>query len=212
MMQLLLCLAAHAGQVVSVEQLLDEVWKDVVVTPDSVYHAVAALRRVLGDDSKDPSDIANVMRRGYRLIAPVVPLGIAEALAPPLQPPHSAAETQAAKPTIEVAQCQFIRKLTARRLHIAIITVLGCLFGRLVERDFQRPTIYRVRRRATRHRVQFTDVGESWCADGCGWGSPHQLHELSLGYESAAFEVTAASAYEPGLKIRVSVFLYLSDR
>src|ERR1700722_6814832 len=73
MMQLLLCLTAHAGQVMSVEQLLDEVWKDVVVTPDSVYHAVAALRRVLGDNTKDPAYIANILRRGYRLIAPVGP-------------------------------------------------------------------------------------------------------------------------------------------
>ena len=72
-MQLLLCLAKHADQVVSVEQLLDEVWAGVVVTPDSVYHAVAALRRLLGDDTKLPTYIANVPRRGYRLIAPVAP-------------------------------------------------------------------------------------------------------------------------------------------
>ena len=70
-MQLLLYLAEHAGQTVSVEQLLDQVWTGVVVTPDSVYHAVAALRRTLGDDSHDPIYIANVPRRGYRLIAPV---------------------------------------------------------------------------------------------------------------------------------------------
>jgi TolB-like protein/Tfp pilus assembly protein PilF len=70
-MRLLLCLAHHAGQVVSVEKLLDEVWKHAVVTPDSVYHAVAALRRVLGDDTKEPSYVANVLRRGYRLVAPV---------------------------------------------------------------------------------------------------------------------------------------------
>jgi TolB-like protein/DNA-binding winged helix-turn-helix (wHTH) protein/Tfp pilus assembly protein PilF len=70
-MQLLVCLAEHAGQVVSVEQLLDKVWTGVVVTPDSVYHAVAALRRVLGDNSKEPTYIANVPRRGYRLVAPV---------------------------------------------------------------------------------------------------------------------------------------------
>ncbi len=68
-MQLLLYLAEHAGQVVSVEQLLDQVWAGVVVTPDSVYHAVAALRRMLGDDSHDPTYIANVPRRGYRLVA-----------------------------------------------------------------------------------------------------------------------------------------------
>ncbi len=72
-MRLLVCLAEHAGQVVSVEQLLDEVWKDVVVTPNSVYRAVAELRRVLGDDSKEPTYIVNVLRRGYRLVAPVAP-------------------------------------------------------------------------------------------------------------------------------------------
>ncbi len=72
-MQLLLCLAEHAGQVVSVEKLLDKVWAGVVVTPDSVYHAVAALRRMLGDNTKEPTYIANVPRRGYRLVAPVVP-------------------------------------------------------------------------------------------------------------------------------------------
>jgi TolB-like protein/Flp pilus assembly protein TadD len=72
-MRLLVCLAEHAAEVVSVEQLLDQVWKDVIVTPNSVYHAVAELRRVLGDDPKEPSYIVNVLRRGYRLVAPVAP-------------------------------------------------------------------------------------------------------------------------------------------
>jgi len=70
-MQLLMCLAERPGEVVSVEELLDLVWKDVVVSPDSVYAAVAALRRILRDDPKTPTYIANVVRRGYRLIAPV---------------------------------------------------------------------------------------------------------------------------------------------
>jgi transcriptional activator of cad operon len=74
-MRLLVCLAEHAGGVVSVEQLLDEVWKDVIVTPNSVYHAVATLRRILGCDAKNPTDIANTLRRGYRLVTPVVPWG-----------------------------------------------------------------------------------------------------------------------------------------
>jgi transcriptional activator of cad operon len=72
-MRVLLCLAEHAGQVVSVDQLLVAVWKDVVVTPDSVYQAVAGLRRALGDTSKEPAYIANVLRRGYRLVASVSP-------------------------------------------------------------------------------------------------------------------------------------------
>jgi len=70
-MRVLVCLAERAGEVVSVEQLLDAVWKDVVVTPESVYQAIAALRRALGDDPKQPVYIANVVRRGYRLIAKV---------------------------------------------------------------------------------------------------------------------------------------------
>src|SRR6516162_6511330 len=67
-MRVLLCLAGRAGEVVTVNELLDTVWKDLVVTPHSVYQAVAVLRRALGDDPKDPSYIASVARRGYRLL------------------------------------------------------------------------------------------------------------------------------------------------
>ncbi len=72
-MRVLVYLAERPGQVVTVDQLLDAVWKDVVVTSDSVYEAVAALRRSLGDRAKEPAYIANVVRRGYRLVAPVAP-------------------------------------------------------------------------------------------------------------------------------------------
>jgi TolB-like protein len=72
-MRVLLCLAEHAGEVVSVEQLLNAVWKDVIVTEDSVYQAVAMLRRALGDEPREPRYIANVLRRGYRLVMPVLP-------------------------------------------------------------------------------------------------------------------------------------------
>src|ERR1700732_3935280 len=64
-MRVLVCLAEHAGQVVTVDELLDTVWKDVVVTPDSVYQAMASLRKALGDDTKEPVYIANVVRPGY---------------------------------------------------------------------------------------------------------------------------------------------------
>jgi len=72
-LRLLLDLAEHAGQVVSIDELLDRVWAGVIVTPDSVYQAVAALRRLLGDDPKQPRYIATVPRLGYRLVAQVGP-------------------------------------------------------------------------------------------------------------------------------------------
>jgi transcriptional activator of cad operon len=58
---------------VSVEELLDQVWSGVVVTPDSVYQAVASLRRLLADDVKQPAYIATVPRLGYRMVATVSP-------------------------------------------------------------------------------------------------------------------------------------------
>lgn len=72
-LRLLLDLAGHAGEVVSIDDLLDRVWAGVIVTPDSVYQAVASLRRLLGDDPKDPAYIATVPRLGYRLVAEVAP-------------------------------------------------------------------------------------------------------------------------------------------
>lgn len=70
-MRLLLSLARRPGDVVSIDELLGEAWPDVIVTPDSVYQAVTSLRRLLGDDPKQPAYIATVPRRGYRLIARV---------------------------------------------------------------------------------------------------------------------------------------------
>src|ERR1700677_554894 len=72
-MRLLLCLAEHPGQVVSIDDLLERVWTGVIVTPDSVYQAITSLRRLLGDDPKRPTYIATVPRLGYRMVATVGP-------------------------------------------------------------------------------------------------------------------------------------------
>ncbi len=72
-MRLLVCLAEHAGEVVSIDELLNQVWSEVIVSPDSVYQAVASLRRLLGDDPKQPAYIETVPRLGYRMVATVSP-------------------------------------------------------------------------------------------------------------------------------------------
>jgi len=71
-MRLLMFLAERAGEIVGVTELLDGVWGKAVVTPHSVYEAVAALRQALGDSPDKPEYIVTLPRRGYRLIAPVV--------------------------------------------------------------------------------------------------------------------------------------------
>lgn len=70
-LRLLLCLAERPGEVVSIEELLDKAWSGVAVSSDSVYQAVASLRRLLDDDPKRPAYIATVPRLGYRMIASV---------------------------------------------------------------------------------------------------------------------------------------------
>lgn len=86
-MRLLVCLAEHAGRTVTIDHLLDEVWAGTVVSQDSVYQAVTSLRRLLGDNRREPTYIATVPRQGYRLVASVAtdvgPATSARAVSPP---------------------------------------------------------------------------------------------------------------------------------
>ena len=68
---LLVALARRAGEVVSREELLSQVWPGVVVGDDVLTQAVIKLRKALGDASGEPAYIQTIPKRGYRLIAPV---------------------------------------------------------------------------------------------------------------------------------------------
>jgi len=72
-LRLLLCLTERHGEIVSADELLAQVWPGVVVTPDSVYQAIASLRRLLGDDPKQATYIVTVPRQGYRMVAETGP-------------------------------------------------------------------------------------------------------------------------------------------
>ena len=77
-------LTAHAGQVVSKQVLLDEVWKDTNVTDTSLAEAVSLLRQALGDEPQRGDFIQTVPRRGYRFVAPLEsPVKAAEVLSGP---------------------------------------------------------------------------------------------------------------------------------
>jgi TolB-like protein/DNA-binding winged helix-turn-helix (wHTH) protein/tetratricopeptide (TPR) repeat protein len=85
-MRLLLYLMEHRDRVVSQKDLLDHVWANVIVTPQSVYSTIAQLRQALGDTVDAPSYIATVPKKGYRLVAPVNPIPVAEAPKSPIAP------------------------------------------------------------------------------------------------------------------------------
>lgn len=73
-MEVLLCLAEHAGETVSKEQFIQTVWRGTFVTDDVLTRSISELRRVFGDDPKESRIIQTIPKRGYRLVAPVVPL------------------------------------------------------------------------------------------------------------------------------------------
>jgi serine/threonine-protein kinase len=73
-MDVLVRLAAEPGEVVSKQQLLDAVWNGDFVTESVLSRAIAELRSHLGDDARNPSYIATIAKRGYRLVANASPL------------------------------------------------------------------------------------------------------------------------------------------
>ena len=70
-MRLLCCLADPPGEVHTTDELLGKVRPGLVVGQNSLYQAIAQLRRALGDLDDQARYIETVPRKGYRLIAPV---------------------------------------------------------------------------------------------------------------------------------------------
>lgn len=70
-MQVLVCLVAHAGEVVSKEEIIRTVWTDTFVTDDVLTRSISELRKVFKDQSKEPRYIQTIPRSGYRLIAKI---------------------------------------------------------------------------------------------------------------------------------------------
>ena len=70
-MEILAYLIAHRGEVVSRDELHEQVWPDVYVGDDSLTAAIIKIRRALADDARDPQYVETIPKRGYRLIAPV---------------------------------------------------------------------------------------------------------------------------------------------
>jgi len=72
-MEVLVCLAEHMGEVVPKEKLLQAVWPDTFVSDDVLKRSVSELRRVFSDDAHASRIIETVPKRGYRLVALVEP-------------------------------------------------------------------------------------------------------------------------------------------
>jgi len=75
LLDLLLHLLDHAGELVTKEALLEALWPEANVTDNALTQAVSELRQALGDDAAAPQYIKTIARRGYRFVAPVTAIG-----------------------------------------------------------------------------------------------------------------------------------------
>lgn len=115
---LLLFLVEHRHDAVHRQQIFDAVWGDVAVSDSALSQAVRTIRRVLGDDSREPRFVRTVSRHGYqfvfaevieeedaveRAVTAVVSTATANAVDPPAlptSPSTPAATTDAFKPLL----------------------------------------------------------------------------------------------------------------
>jgi eukaryotic-like serine/threonine-protein kinase len=65
----LVYLIERRDRLVPKNELVEAIWHDVVVTDDSLVHAISVLRRALADEPNQPRYVQTVPRRGYRFVA-----------------------------------------------------------------------------------------------------------------------------------------------
>src|SRR5918993_2214382 len=65
---LLVFLIERRGDAVHRRDIFDRVWGDVIVSDSALSQAIRTIRRVLGDESREPRFIRTVPRHGYRFV------------------------------------------------------------------------------------------------------------------------------------------------
>jgi DNA-binding winged helix-turn-helix (wHTH) protein len=73
-MGVLVCLARHAPETVTRDEIFDEVWAGTIVQDEALSRNVSLLRSHFGDDAAAGQYIQTIPRVGYRLLAEVKPL------------------------------------------------------------------------------------------------------------------------------------------
>ena len=70
-LEFLLLLCCAQGKTLSKQELIEALWPNIVVGPDSLANCMTRLRKALNDDAKNPQFIETIQRKGYRWLKPV---------------------------------------------------------------------------------------------------------------------------------------------
>lgn len=131
-MQVLLVLAAHAGDVVPRQRIRDTVWPDIFVGEDVLVRAISELRRAFEDTPQTQHTIETIPKVGYRLLVPVVEAEDNSSPAVSLAVGDLGAEvvalTDAAKPLQQTAALgAFVRTRWKPLVMAALVSLLTCV-------------------------------------------------------------------------------------
>lgn len=136
-MDVLACLAAEPGRVISKEELLAAVWDGAFIDEGGLSQAIHGLRKALGDDARQPRYIQTVPKRGYRLVGPVVqepepPPGERLTASPPVLVPGSVYPTP---PILSGSPRRWYRLILVAAVGLAMVVVLWQAWGRGADRQ-----------------------------------------------------------------------------
>jgi adenylate cyclase len=124
-MDVLLCLAREAGQVVKRDTLLEMVWGDVVVTDEVLTRCISELRAALGDTARERVYIRTVPKRGYSLLIEPAALSDDNGHAVPEAQPMSAFDSSIAATPDQKAAKGFSPVSLVMTLVVLSIGLLG---------------------------------------------------------------------------------------
>jgi DNA-binding winged helix-turn-helix (wHTH) protein len=145
-MGVLTCLAEHAGDVVTRDELVERVWEGRMVSDEVVSRCISQLRTRLGDTPREPEYIRTVPKIGYQLLKAVTWDEAPPAIDDPTEPAPVAAPTAAKPPTRVEPRAPPRSRLPWGVLVVAIaaLTVVLLMRGNEdpgVEEDATRPAL-----------------------------------------------------------------------
>src|ERR1700677_1920983 len=128
--RVLAMLAERPGEIITREQLQEQIWGNTFVDFDqSLNKAVNRVREALNDNAGTPQYVETVPRRGYRFIAAVSGLNATEPPQPPVLP-SSVLDAKPASSEPRRARIGIIAVLATATLLIAVGITAGLLWKR----------------------------------------------------------------------------------
>jgi TolB-like protein/Tfp pilus assembly protein PilF/DNA-binding winged helix-turn-helix (wHTH) protein len=147
--ELLLALARAAPNLLSFDQLMEQVWPGLVITPETVSQRVKLVRDAIDDDSQSPRYIAGVRGRGYRMVAQVTPVNLEadssdpQAPAPSAQPAPSITPTtrDSPPPTAHIGSARFSLRNIGTGVAVVFLAISASILTRYLDPPHEQNTV-----------------------------------------------------------------------